>query len=185
MRTIYAEQAKLSVFARVYRRAAVHDRRRRAVCTRSTTVQVRWHHNSTIIVMSTPSPTKSTHYLVVTYPSYVQSSHVSTRTDVLRWAHVRSEIGLSASLLVLNPTLHITILIPAKRSQAAALELAQYPPLDDPRRLVILHYGEDPQKVKGGMWNPKGGFRTECEEHLKPFTEPLARVCSASTGIPV
>ena len=73
------------------------------------------------------------------------------------------------------------MLIPSKRSKAAALEMAQYPPIDNPGRLVKLHYGKEPQEI-GGMWNPAGGYRNECEEALDSFTLPLAKVYPAVLG---
>jgi hypothetical protein len=77
-----------------------------------------------------------------------------------------------------NPGLHITLLIPAKRTKATKVEFEQYPPLDDPSRRVVLHYGKDEQG-EGGMWNPRGGFRDECMAQLEPLTEALAKVCRA------
>ncbi|ORX39269.1 hypothetical protein BD324DRAFT_322110 [Kockovaella imperatae] len=103
--------------------------------------------------------TKATHYLVVTYPS---------------WAHVRTQIALTNSLLQLNPDLHVTMLIPAKRSKAVALEMAQYDAVSGDR-LRTIHYGTDEQVEVGGMWNPHGGFREECQAQLYPFTDAIVK----------
>ena len=70
------------------------------------------------------------------------------------------------------------MLLPSKRSKAAALEIAQYPAVSE-ERLKLVHYGTDEQKEVGGMWNPRGGFRDECTAQLEPIIDAVAAVsCS-------
>ena len=130
-------------------------------------------------VMSTSTSYQPTHYLVVTYPScMLRSSSFTTSLISSRWAHIRSLIGLTINLLQINSQLYVTMLIPSTRSTAAAVEMAQYPPIENPGRFLKLHYGKEAQKT-GGMWNPAGGYRNECEEALDPLTLPLAKVYPA------
>ena len=84
-------------------------------------------------------------------------------------------MGLCHSLCNLNPSLHLTILIPANRATAAAVERKQYPPIKNPERVRYIHYGTDIQK-REGMYGQRGGYRNECIQWLAPFEEPLLKV---------
>ncbi|EIW65805.1 hypothetical protein TREMEDRAFT_66174 [Tremella mesenterica DSM 1558] len=110
---------------------------------------------------------KPTHYLIVTYPA---------------WSHLRSLLGLCNSLLILNPSLHLTILVPASRASAAALETSQYPPIVSPERKKIVHYGDASYK-KDGLYGVREGYKMECLTWLESYTQPLAELDAVKDSI--
>ncbi|RSH95078.1 hypothetical protein EHS25_000164 [Saitozyma podzolica] len=101
------------------------------------------------------------HYLVITYPS---------------WAHNRSELALALTLLHLNPSLLVTVLIHSNRSKASALEIAQYPHISQPERMRVIHYGNEGQVEGEGMFNPRGGFRAQITQETEGWAEKLAKL---------
>ena len=111
-----------------------------------------------------------------------RESHASRTSEThpqkpLRWAHIRSLIGLAVNLLSSNQNLHITFLIPDSRAHAAALEFAQYPSVADSDRLVRVNYGNEVQGESGGMWNPPGwNLRETYEKKLESLVDPIAKV---------
>ncbi|KAK4684627.1 hypothetical protein P7C73_g5543, partial [Tremellales sp. Uapishka_1] len=102
--------------------------------------------------MSAPS-----HYLIITYPS---------------WAHIRSLIGLTTSLLELNAELLVTMLVPSNRAAAATLEMRQYPAVKNPARWRIIHYGEKAEEAV--LVNPPGGYVVKCLNELAPLVESIS-----------
>ena len=84
-------------------------------------------------------------------------------------------MGLCHTLLSLNPTLYLTVLIPANRSSPAALERSQYPPIANPERVTYIHYGQAEKKGEN-MYGQRGGYRNECMEWLETMKRPLAMV---------
>lgn len=91
-------------------------------------------------------------------------------------------MGLCHTLLSLNPTLHLTVLIPANRSSPAALERSQYPPITNPERVTYIHYGQA-EKTGENMYGQRGGYRNECLEWLDPMKRPLAKVSPGSNAL--
>jgi hypothetical protein len=98
-----------------------------------------------------------------------------------RWAHNRSELALALTLLHLNPSLLVTVLIHSNRSKASALEIAQYPHISQPERMRVIHYGNEGQVEGEGMFNPRGGFRAQITQETEGWAEKLAKVGRAGS----